>query len=414
MTLNLNEMQYYTPMSKYSMASMQTSAGDSSSAESIQSFDESGFVEMKMHSGETYTGPAATYMPTWTNQGCAPQNWNCSNTVGYQNLDHQCMPYADPSVPSARGREASVDPYHMPSTREPSLEPVWKNNVNTDFSAWKEEYVSEQYAQQSMAHQWSGAATPCAANEAHFTRQNQALGREMIRTSSRDMSSMQPDVNPSAQPYQTVLLVPQNQPVLFVRPGQGGLPQAGIPATGIPANGIPMNNGGVMPYPFQPVPMMPATQMPSGMPTTSAEPATQPNAAASDATPEADEHDQPTNWKSNGKNKHRGYFKSDSAFNKMSGEQKEALCKYIFDFMVKKNFTSQEGYLIVDVFSEVWKDMGDSAEGWRVAQHRFGHLLRSSPQYFRLFRRGIRVANQCGWFARKGEKMVRLVLDKEK
>ena len=101
----------------------------------------------------------------------------------------------------------------------------------------------------------------------------------------------------------------------------------------------------------------------------------------------------------------------------MSAEQKEALCKYIYDFMVQKGFTSQEGYLIVDIFSEVWKDMwkdlDDNAEGWRAAKHRFGDLLRSAPQYFRLFRKGIRVANQCGWFARKGEKMVQLVLEEK-
>jgi hypothetical protein len=99
---------------------------------------------------------------------------------------------------------------------------------------------------------------------------------------------------------------------------------------------------------------------------------------------------------------------------KMSDEQKEAICKYIYDVMVEKDFTSPDGYLIVDVFSEVWKDVGDSVEGWRVARHRFADLLRSAPQYFRLFRRSIRVANQCGWFARKGEKMVRLVLEKKR
>jgi hypothetical protein len=98
----------------------------------------------------------------------------------------------------------------------------------------------------------------------------------------------------------------------------------------------------------------------------------------------------------------------------MSDEQKEAICKYIYDVMVQKEFTSPDGYLIVDVFTEVWKDVGDTAEGWRVAQHRFADLLRSAPQYFRLFRRSIRVANQCGWFARKGEKMVRLVVENEK
>merc|ERR1719163_1449047 len=139
----------------------------------------------------------------------------------------------------------------------------------------------------------------------------------------------------------------------------------------------------------------------------------QPNQVPSDSMSVRSSEPEQTELKSSGKTKNR-HLKSDSAFNKMSSEQKQALCKYIYDFMVAKELTSQEGYLIVDVFSEVWKDMGDSAEGWRIAQHRFGALLRSSPQYFRLFRRGIRVANQCGWFARKGEKMVRLVLDKEK
>jgi hypothetical protein len=221
--------------------------------------------------------------------------------------------------------------------------------------------------------------------------------------------AMQPDGTPAvvagpagAAPYQTVLLVPQNQPVLFVNPGShpGSHPVMAGP------------HSGVMPFHVQQVSMMPPAPMMSGMPTPIAEPIPQqPSAAASDATPEPE---QPAQSKSNGRSKNRGYFKSDSGLSKMSGDQKAALAKYIFDFMVKKGFTSPEGYLIVDVFSEVWKEMGDSAEGWRVAQHRFGHLLRSSPQYFRLFRRGIRVANQCGWFARKGEKMVRLVLDKEK
>jgi hypothetical protein len=57
--------------------------------------------------------------------------------------------------------------------------------------------------------------------------------------------------------------------------------------------------------------------------------------------------------------------------------------------------------------------MSGDSDGWRVAQHRFCDLLRSTPQYFRLFRRSIHVANQFGWFARKGEKMVRLVLEDE-
>merc|ERR1719375_2050354 len=104
-----------------------TSVGDSSS-ESIQSYDESG-----------------PYMAqSWPNQGSQQSNWNCSNTVGYQNLEQQaCMSYADSCMPSTR--DTYEDQYHMPSTREPSLEPVWKNADNN--YAWNEEYVADQYAQ---------------------------------------------------------------------------------------------------------------------------------------------------------------------------------------------------------------------------------------------------------------------------
>lgn len=97
-------------------------------------------------------------------------------------------------------------------------------------------------------------------------------------------------------------------------------------------------------------------------------------------------------------------------FSNLSDEKKQVLGKYIYDLMLEKEFTSPDGYLLVDVLAEVWKHMGDGATGGRIAQHRFAELLRSAPQYFELFRKGIRVTNHCGWFARKGEKMVRLVL----
>ena len=45
----------------------------------------------------------------------------------------------------------------------------------------------------------------------------------------------------------------------------------------------------------------------------------------------------------------------------MSAEQKEALCKYIYDVMLQKGFTSPDGYLLVDVLTEVWKDGGMGA-----------------------------------------------------
>jgi hypothetical protein len=104
---------------------------------------------------------------------------------------------------------------------------------------------------------------------------------------------------------------------------------------------------------------------------------------------------------------------SPSWLDTMPAEKKDALCKYIYSIMVQKSYTSPDGYLIVDIFTEVWKDMSESSEGSKVAQQRFCELLRSAPQYFTLFRKSIQVANHCGWYARKGERMVRLVLDEE-
>jgi hypothetical protein len=112
--------------------------------------------------------------------------------------------------------------------------------------------------------------------------------------------------------------------------------------------------------------------------------------------------------KANGKARGEAPGKGD-AYSQLSEEQKKALANYIYDFMLENGFTSQDGYLLVDVLADVWKDMGDGSTGGRIAQHRFADLLRVAPEKFELFRKGIRVTNHCGWFARKGEKMVRLI-----
>jgi len=277
----------------------------------------------------------------------------------------------DTKIVSTQNLEADEDYYShdrsdMPSTRENSPEPTWhlpNQGLNLD-------YLADQYrafggnhnylpTQPSVEPMWGNAARP-------FPR----------TTSPREAHMQQPE------PFKTVLVLPADQPVVFVQRDQGANVM------------IPMNNGGVMPFPVHTTPTQP---VPTDVMTNYSEPEEMEQTAAPQLKP---------------KSKNRGYLKND-VFSKMSAEQKDALCKYIYEFMVKKNFVNQEGYLVVDVFSEVWKEMGDTGEGWRVAQARFGQLLRSAPQYFRLFRRGIRVANQCGWFARKGEKMVRVVLPKE-
>jgi hypothetical protein len=392
---NIAPMSSKSKCDKSMLSISSTYAGDSSS-ESIESCDEKKFMEMHLAKTEFYTQCVASTSPSRRRSN----SWSCSTTAGLQDFEDGAG-----FEPACDGPDRSS----MPSTRENSPEPMWNHTANG--YPWNQErgYVAEEYQHRSMqpsmqpsvAPAWTNAA-PSGLNVAHVAHQKQPQDRLIPMRSSRGTPAMQTTDLP-AQRYQPqpVLFVPQDQPIVF-------LPRA--PAAG-PIM-LPVNNGGGMPFAVQTMPT-PSVHMPL-MPTPGqAPPPAQPSPAGASSEP-ASERDPKEQLKSSGKSKNRRYLKSDSVFNKMSAEQKEALCTYIYDFMKEKGFTSQEGYLIVDVFSEVWKDMGDSAEGWRVAQHRFGNLLRSAPQHFRLFRRGIRVANQCGWFARKGEKMVRLVLEKEK
>jgi len=263
------------------------------------------------------------------------------------------------------------DHAQFPSTRENSPEPVWHR---ADACPWKE--LEEHVARQSQA-------------QTHI--------RSHLRESSRERPQVQSvDPNPQFQMVQAMVLV---------RSDQG----PGMPAV------IQMPNAGMMPIPVATMPPaqhVPGHVYPVGM-QSQAPPAHTPCGSVTpcDAEEEEEEVQSEGSAVQSKSNKLRGPPKGADFLKNMSDDKKEALCKYIYEFMKAKNLTNQEGYLFADVFSEVWKEMcDDPAQGWRVAQHRFLALLRSSPQYFVLFRRGIRVANQCGWFARKGEKMVRLVL----
>jgi hypothetical protein len=100
----------------------------------------------------------------------------------------------------------------------------------------------------------------------------------------------------------------------------------------------------------------------------------------------------------------------------MVPESKQVLLKHIYELLLANKFTSPDGYLLTDVFEVVWKDIGDSdgtAGGRHSLHQRFVELLRAAPQYFKVFRPGLTVMNNAGWFARKGERMVRLVLPDE-
>jgi hypothetical protein len=314
-----------------------------------------------------------------------------------------------------------LDPSDMPATREPSLEPVMRVAPHYRMD---QEYLPEQrhahgqdFRSDPSVNPWT-PAPQCGWTDQPIAQQNQVHRGNLPRMSSREPPlqrdwgtlAQAPQIHQPPQPHQTpVIIVPQ--PVFVAHPNANVM--------------LPMRHGGMTPYLVDPM-----NHGPSGLPipekelsraqTSAIPPSAMQGARGSmppapdpepnlEPAPQQESQTGVPHAKQRGKAKTRGQTKDESVFDKLSVEQKEALCKYIYDFMVNKKLTSEDGYLVVDIFSEVWKDMDATAESWRVAQHRFGDLLSFAPQYFRLFRKSIRVANPCGWFTRKGQKMVRLV-----
>ena len=95
-------------------------------------------------------------------------------------------------------------------------------------------------------------------------------------------------------------------------------------------------------------------------------------------------------------------------FNCASDEQKQAISKYIYEFMLKEGFDSPKGYLVVDVLRALMKDIGDGGGG-HEPRKRFSALLRSETQYFKIFSAEIRTEGGFAWLNCKGAEMVRLV-----
>jgi hypothetical protein len=398
------ELQHLSPVEegnrKFSLATHvsldSTTAGETSS-ESVHSSDDNTPSDMKIPA-MNIPFPEPVAESSLVAQGDAPTDLNSSTTSELQTFE-QAGEEDDDDIDYSPLREINA----MPSTREPSPEPRW---ANASYYNFPEEYLAEEI-------QAYGRPFPSEAsnNDFHFewhqehvAQQTQAHMGHLPRKASPSERQLQRVAPPKPPHYQMMLVVPN--PVL-VPPNRGGnvvLQPFPIQTTTTIQSKAQMTTFGVpMPEKEQSPPQL--TPLPAS---------TAPPAPALEKNEKKEKKEKKANPKKSDKGRGRERVKGHSMFDTMSEEQKETLCKYIYEFMVEKEFTSPEGYLIVDVFSEVWKDVGDSSDGWRVAQHRFGDLLRSAPQYFRLFRRSIRVANQCGWFARKGEKMVRLVLDEEK
>jgi hypothetical protein len=95
----------------------------------------------------------------------------------------------------------------------------------------------------------------------------------------------------------------------------------------------------------------------------------------------------------------------------LPAQQKRELAQEVYDTMIKKGFTRPDGYLLMDVYVEIFRGMiGENSQG-RVALHRFSALLRGRSDLFQIFNIGVQVANDGDdWCSRRGEKMVRILL----
>jgi hypothetical protein len=171
---------------------------------------------------------------------------------------------------------------------------------------------------------------------------------------------------------------------------------------------------GFMRLPVQPMPI--PTQTPPGM-TSFSQAGTQvpavPSAMPTTPAPEQQALDAAAYPTSICAARSEEHVTGDRSVDKMPADQRAALCKRIYDYMIQKGMTEASGYLIADVFHEVRALVDSGPEGRRTAENSFCHLLRSAPEYFRIFRMKLQVAPRYGSFTRKGERMVSLVLEKE-
>jgi hypothetical protein len=306
--------------------------------------------------------------------------------------------------------ESSLDPNDIPPTREPSPEPLWQNSGQF---VWNGQNLTERIhasgrhiPTKPVATSLCSNSSTCGWNEEQGSARKDRLdGRQLPRTSSREPPVQRGYANaPAKQFYQMVYVVP-NQVVV---PNQDATLM------------WQMNNGGAMPFPIQTWPTMREAHDPSDVRMLPKEESlTQPRELPASVLQRSQISEQSTQtpveqMKKGAKDKSSLYGKEISKVAAMSESQKEAICQYIYQFMVQKGFTSPEGHLVFDVFAELWKDcifkdLRSSADTWRVANFRFSELLCSAPHLFEHFRKRFRVDKRCAWLDRKGVKMFRLV-----
>lgn len=350
-----------------------------SSAESVSSYDDSERFDLKLKRKdsveEVVSGRGKLHL-----QGrrgyFSPCGW-VSHTTASKGQDVDQMSSEQLQMPSTRENSP------MPRTREASPEPLWE----------------------------SYSFNPCIPTiDDLLARHNQvqAHTQSNVHESSSDRPLLLCDLAPSAA-----------NPAVQVQPPAFGSPDHGPGMVNLlfgPDQGLGMgaafpmpNNLGGMPPPMQPPAMAPPPHMLSGMP---AMPLPYPTPMQFQALPQciplevaapckvlvdpnlqskpkparakkqkAAVHSKPSGTTESRQAPPTG----DDILKNMSEDKREALCEYIYLFMTKKGLTSPAGYLVVDVLSNVWREMftqDDASTGWQIGKHRFISLLRSSPKYF--------------------------------
>jgi hypothetical protein len=131
-----------------------------------------------------------------------------------------------------------------------------------------------------------------------------------------------------------------------------------------------------------------------------------------------------------GAQKKNGEPPEENVFTQLPDEQKVAIARYIYEFMIARDMKSQDGYLIKDVLAEVEQGtrmVGPYARGGlselvnqgfselrgrrrRISEQTFVAILRFAPQYFTIFRASIGLVGLHVWSARKSERMLRLTV----
>jgi hypothetical protein len=327
-----------------------------------------------------------------------------------QNFEHFIDDDFDAPVPD-------FDRSDMPNTREPSPEPLH----NVDYCGWSQEYFAEQF---------------------------QAVGREISKDRSVEPLLHQPST--SRQPDQTLRLARPDHSMGNMVNMVNMVGMVNV------VNIAPMSNGGLRCFPVQPMPI--PTQTPPGAPTPSKDLSlTQPVPAVSDAMPTtlapepkaqgagahstslaqlaeqleaaaskaaclAAERDalatqlraaeaRCTGSSTHGSSRREGKDPTgDRNSKQLSADRTAAVCRGVYEHMLQRGMTSADGYLVVDVLHEVRGLLDGAREGKKTVEDAFCTALRSAPEHFRIFRMNLQLS-QCSSYRRKGERMVRLILD---